>query len=439
MGDDKIPSRSDRHKKKGSLFSTGGKQENTKQSRDWYFSDRPEEKPAQPKGAAAAEAHKAVDEAAAALDRLLQRPIKIEEPKPKAEEPKAVETKPAAPEREPEQEPVREVQRIERKWKTPGQADSAEPEPKQRKEKRLSGKKRNLIGIAALLFLLLSGAWCGYAAVNAVLPDPYAGMDKEMLNNINILVLGCDEREGDTAARADVIMVATIRPDAKEVSVFSIPRDTRVEIPGHKQDKINHAMAYGGIPLVQSCVENLLNIKIDHYVKINFDGFINVIDALGGVNVDVPCRMYKPLEAIDLQPGYQTLYGEEALAFVRWRGDGTGDYGRIGRQQEFINVLSAKLKSMNLSQALDVASAVMDSIETDMSVKQMTSYGVNLIGLDSGKVHTYSFVGNELWLNGVNYVEPDMDAIAGIVDKMQHGEPEPEVTEEQPQAEEPAA
>ena len=90
---------------------------------------------------------------------------------------------------------------------------------------------------------------------------------------------------------------------------FSIPRDTRVAIKGHNQDKINHAMAYGGIPLILDSVENLLNIKIDHYVKVNFDGFINVIDALGGVNIEVPCRMYKPLEAIDLLPGYQTLSG----------------------------------------------------------------------------------------------------------------------------------
>lgn len=69
------------------------------------------------------------------------------------------------------------------------------------------------------------------------------------------------------------------------------------------------------------------------------------------------------------------------MAFVRWRGDGTGDYGRIERQQQFISAVTAKVKDMNLKQALDVAGAVMDSIETDMSVRQMTSYGVNLLGL----------------------------------------------------------
>ena len=87
--------------------------------------------------------------------------------------------------------------------------------------------------------------------------------------------------------------------------------------------------------------------------------------------------------------------------------------------------MTGKVREMSMKQALGVASAVMDSIETDMSIKQMTSYGVNLLGIGSEDIHTYSFVGSELWLHGVNYVEPDMDAIAEIVDKMQHGEPEP--------------
>lgn len=329
----------------------------------------------------------------------------------------------------------------------PANLDETEPvkEPEQdyreRQETGTTGKKKSkrrslhpAAGFLLLLVMLLAGIFAGYTAMNAVLPpvdEYYANnAEQEMLDNINVLVLGCDEREGESVARADVIIVATLRPEAKEVSMFSLPRDTRVAIEGHGHDKINHAMSYGGIPLVQSSVENLLGIEIDHYVKVNFDGFINVIDALGGVNVEVPTRMYKPLEAIDLLPGYQTLDGADALAFVRWRGDGTGDYGRIERQQQFIAALSEKLKGMRLSQALDVASAVMDSIETDMSVKQMTSYGMNVLGMESINIKTYSFVGNELWLNGVNYVEPDMTAIADIVNKMQHGEPEPAVEPE---------
>ncbi len=298
-------------------------------------------------------------------------------------------------------------------------------------------KRRSLnpaVGFLLLFVMLISGVCCGYAAMNAVLPSPeeyYANnAEQEMKDNINVLVLGCDEREGENVARADVIIVATLRPGANEASMFSLPRDTRVAIEGHGHDKINHAMSYGGIPLVQKSVENLLGIEIDHYVKVNFDGFINVIDALGGVNVEVPTRMYKPLEAIDLLPGYQTLDGADALAFVRWRGDGTGDYGRIERQQQFITALTDKVKGMSVSQALDVANAVMDSIETDMSVRQMTSYGMNVLDMGTEGIKTYSFVGTGVMINGVSYVEPDMTAIADIVNKMQHGEPKPEVVPE---------
>ena len=306
------------------------------------------------------------------------------------------------------------------------------------KPKKKRKKQNPILTVLLLLVLLAGGLWCGYTVTGLVLPDPHAGLSdqqKEMLNNVNILVLGCDEREGESQARADVIIVATIRPDDKEVSLFSIPRDTRVAIEGHGKDKINHAMAFGGIPLITDSVELLLGIQIDHAVKVNFDGFINVIDALGGVNINVPEKMYKPLEAIDLLPGYQTLYGEDALAFVRWRGDGLGDYGRIARQQQFIAALTEKVKNMSVGQALDVLDAVMDSIETDMSVREMTSYATNLIGLSSDKVHTYSFVGGSVYINGVNYVEPDMEEIKAIVDKMQHGEqPAEEQSEENTEA-----
>ena len=90
---------------------------------------------------------------------------------------------------------------------------------------------------------------------------------------------------------------------------------------------------------------------------------------------------------------------------------------------------------MSIGQALDVLDAVMDSIETDMSVREMTSYATNLIGLSSDKVHTYSFVGGSVYINGVNYVEPDMEEIKAIVDKMQHGEqPAEEHSEENTEA-----
>lgn len=416
MEEQKIPSRSERHKKKkkekpkksGFFFTKiedetiEPRQEPKKPTnvsgKEWYFTAPPVEKP-EPLSAIAVEPEELVDAETELIAEEADEPVI------------------------PVSSPYRE-------------------RTKEELQARVYKKRRSLhpaVGFLLLFLMLIGGVVCGYGAMNAILPpvdEYYANnADQEMRDNINVLVLGCDEREGENVARADVIIVATLRPGAKEASMFSLPRDTRVAIEGHGHDKINHAMSYGGIPLVQSSVENLLGVEMDHYVKVNFDGFINVIDALGGVNVEVPTRMYKPLEAIDLQPGYQTLDGADALAFVRWRGDGTGDYGRIERQQQFIAALTEKVKGMSMSQALNVVSAVMDSIETDMSVRQMTSYGTTVLGMGTENIKTYSFVGSELWLNGVNYVEPDMNAINDIVNKMQHGEPEPEVLpEENPDA-----
>ena len=413
MEEQKLPSRSERHKKKkkekpkksGFFFSkideeaaepAEAKKLTDVSGKDWYFTAPPSDK----------------KEAPIIISVDLEEPDEAEAPEATAVSDEA--DMPEAPVSRPYRERIKE-----------------EPQAKVHKKRR---SLHPAVGFLLLFLMLLGGVFCGYGAVNAILPpvdEYYANnAEQEMLDNVNVLVLGCDEREGESVARADVIIVATLRPGAKEASMFSLPRDTRVAIEGHGHDKINHAMSYGGIPLVESSVENLLGIEIDHYVKVNFDGFINVIDALGGVNVDVPARMYKPLEAIDLLPGYQTLDGADALAFVRWRGDGTGDYGRIERQQQFIAALTEKIKSMSMSQALNVVSAVMDSIETDMSVRQMTSYGTTVLGMGTESIKTYSFVGSELWLNGVNYVEPDMTAIADIVNKMQHGEPEPEVVPE---------
>lgn len=408
MEEEKFPSRSDRRKKKTGMFSDKNEipVDNKEQQREILVGDT--EKPADTASAAdilewyfsSAEEAEAVGE--------------DEADAPAVDEPGAGVPIVVAEEAIPAYAEERESTRVDK--------ERARNEKRQKEKTGKSKKVNPVITVILAILMLFGGTAVGYSAVGAMLPAPSPTGDAG--NNINILLLGCDEREGDTSARSDVIIVATIRPDVKEVGLLSIPRDTRVAIPGHGMDKINHSMAYGGTDMVKATVENFLQIPIHHVVKVNFDGFINVIDALGGVNLEVPCRMYKPLEAIDLLPGYQTLDGADALAFVRWRGDGTGDYGRIERQQQFISALTEKVKKMNLKQALNVANAVMDSIETDMGVRQMVNYGMNVIGMDAGSVKTYSYTGNSVYIGGVNYVEPNMDEVARIVHEMQYGKQE---------------
>ena len=190
--------------------------------------------------------------------------------------------------------------------------------------------------LVALLLALLGLHFYMQRAVNDLVPE--RPEDEEYLRGrINVLVVGTDAEEYDSG-RADSIIVFNLDLDNKRVHALSIPRDSRVDIPGYKnKTKINHSYAYGGIELTKQTVENLLHVPIDYYAVTNFAGFEDIVETVGGVYIDVPIRMrtHTWYGDIDLQPGFQHLDGKSALAYVRWRGTATADIGRIERQQNF--------------------------------------------------------------------------------------------------------
>lgn len=169
------------------------------------------------------------------------------------------------------------------------------------------------------------------------------------------MIMGVDERDDDVG-RSDTLMVATLDPKKDHAALMSIPRDTRVKIKGHGWDKINAAYAYGsakggpeaGEKLTQRTVEDFLGVNMDHYVVINIQAFQKIIDAIGGIDIDVEKRMYyeDPWDddgglIIDLQPGMQHMDGKTAVTYVRYR-DEEGDIGRIKRQQKFMKACMDK-------------------------------------------------------------------------------------------------
>ena len=192
-----------------------------------------------------------------------------------------------------------------------------------------------------------------------------------------ILIMGVDTREDDVG-RSDTMMVAAVDPKKKQASLLSVPRDTRVHIDGYGYEKINAAFMLGGRKLAQSTVEDFLGTPIDHYVMINNRAFKKVIDAIGGIDIDVEMRMeYEdPWDddgglVIDLYPGYQHLNGKQAIGYVRYR-DEEGDIGRIARQQKFVKAVMEKVTSPGIITDLpEIASVVYKNIETDMSLRQL--------------------------------------------------------------------
>ncbi len=291
-----------------------------------------------------------------------------------------------------------------------------------------SGQTRRLRkGRVAIIVLILIFFVVGiiYALLGAFSSTNALTNTLFMQEKINILVLGVDAREDDVG-RSDTAFVVTIDTKAKTITMLSIPRDTRVKIDGHGWDKINHAYAFGGVKLSKSSVENLLGIPLDYTVVINFQGFVRMIDALGGVTIHVDKRMYysDPYDDdgglyIDLQPGMQKLNGKRAIEYVRYR-DEEGDIGRVNRQQKFLKALLQEIAQPRVITKLpDLIKEFAAAVKTDMPTKEM----VKLIPIinDTAKsgLHTEWVTGTPCWIQGVSYWLPDIKELRAKVGEIQ--------------------
>jgi len=188
--------------------------------------------------------------------------------------------------------------------------------------------------------------------------------------SVNVLIVGLDNVDG--ASRTDAIALAIFDADNMGLRIASIPRDSRVYIPGRSWDKINHAYVYGGINLLRETLVNLTGLPIDYFVKINYKSFPRIIDLLGGVDIYVEKKLYYTDYSgklfINIPKGQQHLDGKTALGYVRFRHDPLGDIGRVQRQQKFINIVMEKLKTPAIIPKIPgLVSEVMDAIDTDLA------------------------------------------------------------------------
>ncbi|WP_413306879.1 LytR family transcriptional regulator [Bacillus sp. 1P10SD] len=193
----------------------------------------------------------------------------------------------------------------------------------------------------------------------------------------SVLMLGVDEREGDKG-RSDTIIVLTVNPNTNSVKMLSIPRDTRTEIVGKgTEDKINHAYAFGGVPMSMDTVEKFLNIPIDYYIQINMEGFQDIVDAVGGVTVQNDLDFTQ--NDFHFAKGKITLNGEQALSFSRMRyEDPRGDFGRQSRQRQIIQaVINEGMSMSSLTNFSDIFTALGKNIRTNLTFEQMVDIKKN--------------------------------------------------------------
>lgn len=271
-----------------------------------------------------------------------------------------------------------------------------------RKKKKRRLRKRRvflvLFPIFIAFFSLIGYGVYLYIKADTVLSESYVEDVREKsplrdaavdpsIDNVSVLIMGVDEnehRDNAAQARTDALMVATFNKDERSINIVSIPRDSLVYIPevGY-EDKINHAHAFGGAKATIETVENLLEIPIDYYVRVNFHAFVDVVDALNGITVDVPYEFKESnsmdkRDSIHLKPGIQTVNGEEALALARTR-KLDNDIERGKRQQEIMKAIINKATSISsLLSYDDMLEAVGDNMTTNMTfsvIKTFIMYG----------------------------------------------------------------
>ena len=187
---------------------------------------------------------------------------------------------------------------------------------------------------------------------------------------VNVLLVGLDNVDG--GSRTDAIALAIFDADNKAVRVASIPRDSRVQIPGRGWDKINHAYVYGGINLLKSTVVNLTGMAIHYFVMVNYRSFPRIIDLIGGIDIYVEKRLkytdYSGKLFINISKGQQHMDGKTALEYVRFRHDPLGDIGRVQRQQKFMDIVLAKLKSPAILPRIPaLVDEVVSAVDTDLT------------------------------------------------------------------------
>ncbi|WP_394235012.1 LCP family protein [Niallia oryzisoli] len=266
--------------------------------------------------------------------------------------------------------------------------DTRSSRKKKKKSKKLNWKRVVLFTFFALFVLGGLFVYNIYGDVASAVDKMTTSLDREKSDKreevvefeekdpVSILLVGVDEREDD-AGRTDSMLVLTVNPELNSTKILSIPRDTRAELidksdsDNNQINKMNHAYAYGGIEMTIDSIENFLNIPLDYYVQVNMEGFKDIVDAVGGIDVN---NQYEfELDGVTLKEGEQHLDGEEALQYARMRKqDPNGDFGRQERQREVISKVISKGASIStLTNYDEVLEALSDNVKTSLTLQEV--------------------------------------------------------------------
>ncbi len=234
-----------------------------------------------------------------------------------------------------------------------------------------------------------------------------------------VMLIGSDSR-GDDQGRSDTNIVVRVDPNSKQLTFISIPRDTAIEIPGYGVQKFNAAYQFDGAAGAVKAADELLGIHISHYASIDFDATVELVDSLGGVDVDVPMAINDANAGGQVPQGMQHLNGEQALIFARSRSFANGDFQRTEDQRLLMEALVTKLQSTSAPQLAQAVDNVAKYVQTDMSASDILSYARDFQDSD---VTTYSAMlpSSMVDVDGVSYVQCDVPTLKQMMQVVDDG------------------
>ncbi|MCK9475772.1 MAG: LCP family protein [Candidatus Muirbacterium halophilum] len=238
------------------------------------------------------------------------------------------------------------------------------------------------------------------------------------------LLLGVDnDPKGDNYKRSDTMMLAFVNTYSKKVHLLSIPRDTKIFIENKGDRKINAAFRYGGVEMTRTAIEELLEIKIDHFINIDINGFVNIIDVLGGIDIEVEDDMHyidrRGELYIDIKKGYQHLDGRKSMYYVRYRDKIYADIGRIKRQQKFLKVMFEKMKKIGIVWKLpSIIQEIYYNMDTDLGIKDIINIMKRFRDIDLGKVGVTTLPGEPKYIDKVSYYVHDHGETSHLIESI---------------------
>ena len=248
-------------------------------------------------------------------------------------------------------------------------------------------------------------------------------IEQRVENELLFLVLGLDSDDFSGATteqnRTDTMILAKVNFETGKIDMLSIPRDSRVMVNG-KLDKINHAHHYGGLKMAMKTTRDFLNLDIDYYVRVNFFSVKDIVDVLGGIEVDVPVQVDVAEDNIHLKPGKQILNGKQALQFARFRAGYTeGDLGRVKSQQLIIKALIKELtKAKNIAKLPEILEVVKKTVNTNIPFSTIAKLSLKVKNLGEDKMHTEIVPGEAEYIHNTSYYIPNRTKLNALVKEM---------------------